>query len=507
MARAAKVVCPYCAAEVEVPPDAHGVATLECHQCASSFQAKISDPSPSSDSTALPAALPIPATSGRGSSGPSKRRLAVVLCGAFLYLASGAGLTAYCLQRNARDSGAALSAENVPPPPEPLALPSGRDRSTVTVSAAEQRRIDDAIVNGVWYLKNMAGPTGRWDDTGLNLRGQGLSLGLTALPALTLLECGIPESDPIVQKAASLVREKAPRLAGMPHHTYQRSLALLFLDRLGDPGDRELIQYLALSLIAGQNPVDFGWSYNLPELNRQSTGELLRLLGDEKQTLDGWRQQALKGVAFAPAESDNSNTQFAILALWVARRHGVSIEYTIGRVEQRFNDTQVEPARNRDGQNADGAWPYKKSQPRASDWATMTCSGLLGLAVAQGLSGERREKDRAWEERSARIRHGLTVLAGEINRPDDKRPMDLYFLWSLERVGVLYNLDKIESKDWFAWGRKPLLEHQDPDGSWKDGNYYGCTPFINTCFALLFLKQANLAADLTDKLRLLGEKP
>ena len=43
-------------------------------------------------------------------------------------------------------------------------------------------------------------------------------------------------------------------------------------------------------------------------------------------------------------------------------------------------------------------------------------------------------------------------------------------------------------------------------GHWKDGAYYGNTPVLDTCFALLFLKQANLAKDLTTKLQLLAEK-
>jgi hypothetical protein len=82
--------------------------------------------------------------------------------------------------------------------------------------------------------------------------------------------------------------------------------------------------------------------------------------------------------------------------------------------------------------------------------------------------------------------------------------MDLYFLWSLERVGVLFNLAKIGGKDWYAWGRRSILPAQDADGSWKAGAYYGNNPLLNTCLALLFLKQANLAKDLSDKLRLLA---
>ena len=96
------------------------------------------------------------------------------------------------------------------------------------------------------------------------------------------------------------------------------------------------------------------------------------------------------------------------------------------------------------------------------------------------------------------------MLAREIDRPDEKRMTDLYFLWSLQRVGVLYDLDLIEGKDWYTWGYKKLLPMQKNDGSWTEGAYYGNNPVINTCFALLFLKRANLVKDLTDKLQLLA---
>src|SRR5207244_11680050 len=46
---------------------------------------------------------------------------------------------------------------------------------------------------------------------------------------------------------------------------------------------------------------------------------------------------------------DNSNTQFAVLALWAARRHGIPVEKALARAEARF----------RNSQNADGGWGYR----------------------------------------------------------------------------------------------------------------------------------------------------
>ena len=73
-----------------------------------------------------------------------------------------------------------------------------------------------------------------------------------------------------------------------------------------------------------------------------------------------------------------------------------------------------------------------------------------------------------------------------------------YFLWSLERVAVALNLDTIGKKDWYGWGAEILLENQLPNGVWS--GEYGDSG-ADTCFALLFLKRANLARDLTAQIK------
>src|SRR5204862_5939404 len=70
---------------------------------------------------------------------------------------------------------------------------------------------------------------------------------------------------------------------------------------------------------------------------------------------------------------DNSLTQFAILALCAARKHGVPVERCLAFVEARF----------RNYQHADGSWGYVLRSPSRRD--SMTCAGLLGLAVGRGL--------------------------------------------------------------------------------------------------------------------------
>ena len=76
---------------------------------------------------------------------------------------------------------------------------------------------------------------------------------------------------------------------------------------------------------------------------------------------------------------------------------------------------------------------------------------------------------------------------------------DYYCLWCMERVAVIYSLDKIDGKDWYQWGSELILQSQRSNGSWQE--MHGDVP--DTCFAILFLTRANLAPDLTESLRIL----
>jgi hypothetical protein len=465
-------------------------------------------------------------------------RLAVIAIWGLLLLAAGAGLACYCFVANAQSpalerAGVPVAAPSQPaepelPPPSPPPLSSA-------VDAVQARKIDDAIADGVWYLKDHMLPAGTWGD---NTFGRlDISVGFAALPGLTLLECGVPANDPVVQKAAQLVRSRVVQL-GAGHDnfrgstTYQRALAILFLDRLGQSqrefrdslghgqdemlvgratlnrtaavrkpedtssaDDESLIQYLALCLIAGQHPVDGGWTYYTPALDRALVPQLRAMLRDHTKRLADWRRSALKGGTFLVPTWDNSNTQFAVLALWVARRHGVDIDRSIQLLEKQL----------RANQQPDGRWYYSLNDHGGNPWPSMTCSGLLGLAVAHAVTADPNEKKQKPLDDPA-IRRGFTLLASEVDLPDETRKIDHYFLWSLERVGVLYQLPKINDKDWYGWGRQLLLSRQQQDGSWDDAAWYGNNPVTDTCFALLFLKQANLAQDLTQKLQLLASR-
>src|SRR5260370_1972351 len=115
------------------------------------------------------------------------------------------------------------------------------------VSAAERNpQIQKAIDRCVAFVRSRQGQNGAWVYPGISA---GTDTGATALVGLTLLECGIPASDPQVQQAVQFVRKNAPSLA----YTYGLSTSIWFLDRLGREADVYLIQAMAIRLLAGQN--------------------------------------------------------------------------------------------------------------------------------------------------------------------------------------------------------------------------------------------------------------
>jgi hypothetical protein len=404
MERANKIICPHCDTALKSVRGVRIGRQIKCLKCAVAFTVRPED-----------------ADEAEQSAGVNLSRLGLVLVAMLLYLLGGAGLAWYCFAHN---TPRGLSAQTVSANEQDSQdgsigsklAPLRRAPKRPAVSAAEQKEIDDAIALGVWFLKDYLHAHGSWGDAIPDGNGGNtLGIGFASLPGLALLECGVAADDDAVQKAAALVRKESLQ-TNRGYDTYQRALAILFLDRLGEDKDEELIQYEALCLIAGQRLDDGGWGYTCPSLDRKDRQELLSRLSQKNRTLAEWHEDALHKGAFDPGRFDNSNTQFALLALWVAGRHHVNIERSVALAEKHFRTTQLPdgPDAHKQYANADGAWPYNPEAGVTSNpWPSMTCAGLLGLAIAHGVTEDAAEKKHKPLDDPA-IQRGRAMLSRDI---------------------------------------------------------------------------------------------
>jgi hypothetical protein len=84
------------------------------------------------------------------------------------------------------------------------------------------------------------------------------------------------------------------------------------------------------------------------------------------------------------------------------------------------------------------------------------------------------------------------IVTNNPGRPDW---FHYYYLYGLERAGMLSDTTRMGAHDWYMEGANLLLEQQNPDGSWGGATPQYHTPSWSTCFAVLFLKQATRRLD------------
>ncbi len=416
-------------------------------------------------------------------------------------------------------------------------------------SAATPQQIEAAIKAGTEWLKRnyQNQPVGGVGGLNENLHG----IGPTCLTGLALLEAGVPANDPVVKAITARIRDASFTQV----RTYQISLCLMYLERYGDPADSHLIQMLAVRLLLGQTAMG-GWGYNCIAPVSQADEQALRALkpaepGRFHPDIARYAQ-TLRPPEGGNNADDNSNTQFAVIALWMARKYGVPVDRALDLVERRFVATQI--ART-------GGWSYSPPPPPTPGSGgavpdipgspSMYCAGLIGLSTGIARRDERRTKTERPKEppkdsagpapkidpddpfitpvpkekvepkkvaprprdpidlRVQAAFLGLGSYVAELARQGRGALFlkeggahgytDLYFLWSLERVGVIYGVDRIGGIDWYEAGAQSLVATQNRDGSWGSGEGYG--PEVNTAFAILFLSKSNLARDLSGQVQ------
>jgi hypothetical protein len=327
--------------------------------------------------------------------------------------------------------------------------------------------VNNAIRFGVSYLHSKQRPDGSWHDFESPFAQPG---AITALITLALLNCGEKPDEPHVQAALDFLERQKP-----PGSTYATSLYIMAFCQ-ADPQRYKLkitslAKWLEAHQVTTEGPTRGGWSYT-PTL----------------------------GIA------DNSNTQFAMLALHEAERVGVKIA---DRTWQLARDYWL---KNPVYDKGRGAFGYHNGVS-----GSMTCAAIASLIIAEDRlanaeaqvvgdeiqccgnvpAGDEIARAIDWLGRNFSVR---------TNPGDDGQAhrWQFYYLYGMERVGRMsgqrffYGKPQMNPNtgefttpryDWYREGCGILLEMQDALTKNWAGMEIERNPLIATPLALLFLSK------------------
>ena len=308
--------------------------------------------------------------------------------------------------------------------------------------------VQNAIRQGREYLLNEQAPRGHWDEMS-EYPG-----GVTALCTLALLNSGVEPTHPKIQNSLVYLRTIEPT------KVYSVALQTMVFCAAEPRRDFGQIQKNARWLSQNQitkGPRAGGWSYPLGE-----------------------------GVG-----GDNSNAQFAVLALHEAERAGAKIDPEVWR---RAADYWKR------AQNPDGSWGYLPEVPGSG---SMTCAGI-GAAVicserinqpAAKVNGDVAQcclppaDDDSLERAVAWMGRNFSVGRNP-GQGNSSSQWHFYYLYGLERVGRLTARRFIGDHDWYREGAEFLVAQQDPfSHHWVGRGHSEDAPHIPTALALLFLSK------------------
>jgi hypothetical protein len=302
-----------------------------------------------------------------------------------------------------------------------------------------------AIDHGIAFLKREQLPRGNWTEFP-NYDG-----GVTSLCTLALLNSGVSVDDPTVKQALN----------------YLRGLEL----------DKTYSVALQTMVLCAATPKQ----------------DMLRITRNVKwleanQIKDGPRKGAW---SYPGPGGDNSNSQFAVLALYDGQRVGVEVSRETWTLAQKYWAGT---------QNEDGSWGYV---PDDSGTGSMTCAGIGGLYISTAAldSG-----DAAVENghviccrphvQDDQLDRAINWLGSHFSVNHNPRPAGggqsclYYYLYGLERSGRLTAHRFIGKHDWYREGAEVLIREQDSLSHYWKGNWYAeRDPRISTAMALLFLSK------------------
>ena len=387
------------------------------------------------------------------------------------------------LQRVVASARSAAPAPAEPPAPAatPEPAPSPAPPRTPPVPTF-QAKIDQAIASGAEWLKHAAPPAGSEE-----------------LMLLTFVHAGVPETEP-------RFKEYIERMLQAPlQKTYPVALQAMILEELQRVKHQARIAQCAQFLVDNQC-LNGQWSYGEPDpmIAGTPTGLGLKTASTSESSTAGIKPKVVNIFTVqkkksGPARGDNSNSQYAALGLRACYDSGVRpSEGVVKRAmswwyesQHGGSDKEKRPAvATGASEGVPRGWCYDGNDAHNA-YGSMTAGAAGALVIYNHMLRADWRKDHSVQDGMAWLAKNFTVNANPGPCQHDGRPNVFlgYYLYGLERAGMLYDTERIGGHAWYDEGAKFLVGAQHPDGSWlvsHDPNHAAW----DTCFAILFLKRA-----------------
>ncbi|MBK9973461.1 MAG: hypothetical protein IPP14_01570 [Planctomycetes bacterium] len=403
--------------------------------------------------------------------------------------------------------------------PKPLDKPAGYTnfhdwecewRHTRDFDATEERilngRVERAIALGVERLWKQRDAKGLWPYS-THLRGG------TALSLLALLMCDVPAEDERIVESFNALKEQPLEII------YDVGLSIMALEA----------RYITLeekrSFLSSDKPVQL--KRDLSAEDRTEMERLVKWVCDNQNTENAFWDYRKGFTPTIAGRFDFSCTQYALLGLAAAQRCNVRIppglirklvdqvrdyQCATGPKIKRIINYQPNKDPSKKGKSSYSTktveargWAYSakptwdKYQDTTTAYGSMSASGvtclMVGLDVAASMNADDFKAEfgtkpiyQKWEQVTQEaVESGLAwmeVWLSVTRNPVYYRNWYYYWMYGLERVGMLSGAKYFGEHNWYYEGCCPLLALQDKEGGWGAAT--------DTSFALLFLKKGTV---------------
>ncbi len=363
----------------------------------------------------------------------------------------------------------------------------------VTASAqdpdVDQVKVDAAIKRGVEWLRTQLGALDIQQGGSGTPGFQHLKrLNSTELVLWTFVHAGVLQDDEDLQKLWKKM------IADRLEHTYNVSLQAMIVEEVDRVKYQWRLQQCAQFLVDNQCQ-NGQWSYgeevdleHIPPVENKDVATGGGTPKPGTTTEKPGKPKVAKTVKveqrkFAQAFGDNSNAQYAALGLRACHDAGVILPAKVLNLGEQLW---------RGAQNKDGGWGYNSTANQEGSYGSMSAGaeGSLCIYIYMQKKDWKRDKDVSkgleWMTKNFTVEKNTSAPAQSI-----ATSMQYYYLYALERAGMLYGTETLGRHKWYPVGANYLINAQLKNGSWAAAqSQSGQNTIWDTCWAILFLRRA-----------------